>query len=68
MLKLVGRRALFPQVHQRACTTQRPSEPPAHFLHVAPDGDHWTGPTIFAAKRERLSTFQRRGLLASPSC
>ncbi|KAJ1622709.1 hypothetical protein T492DRAFT_1060176 [Pavlovales sp. CCMP2436] len=20
------------------------------FLHVAPDGDHWTGPSIFAAK------------------
>lgn len=35
---------------QRSCTTKAGQL----FLHVAPDGDHWSGPTIFAAKH--LST------------
>jgi hypothetical protein len=37
----------------RRCASPRslaPSHPKQLFLHVAPDGDHWTGPTIFAAK------------------
>jgi len=34
----------------RAFAASSPPAPEQLYLHVAPDGDSWTGPTIFAAK------------------